>query len=507
MKREVTASISRSERRLIAGLIVLAALLRLFRLGAQSLWIDEMLTLIAATPKPGIPLGTLLLHNIHGPLHTFVVALMRTVSESEWWLRLPSAVAGVASVPLLYMWVRPRLGSRVATWAALLLAINPLHLHYSQELRNYAFAVCFVLLSCVSLDRLCERWSLRHAVAFSAGVAAAVLCNFSAVFAFVVQSIVFAKNTAPRARAVPRWLVVTAVVILITSPWIYRVTTFVDFGKLVTPVQPGALDPAELLRGDTTFRWESIPYTFYAYSVGFALGPSLAEMHGDLNATVAQHRAAIAWTAIVFGVLAAGGLVSTWRRSAWRGGELVLYIVVPLAATLALNWQNAKAFNVRYVLIGLPMFLTLVAAGIEAAGGKRRVAALALVVGTCLPALFNYYRDPARQKEDVRAAVRAVEARLQPGECIFAPTVFPIVAHYQTTSAPLHYIFHSTPEIVDRQMQGFYAAGCSSFWYVRARPWVDDPDGRVWSSIQSRYQAREELDFPGVRAVHFISRN
>jgi len=56
-------------------------------------------------------------------------------------------------------------------------------------------------------------------------------------------------------------------------------------------------------------------------------------------------------------------------------------------------------------------------------------------------------------------------------------------------------------------MQDFYAAGCSSFWYLRARPWVDDPDGRVWSSIQSRYQAREELDFPGVRAVHFISRN
>ena len=107
----------------------------------------------------------------------------------------------------------------------------------------------------------------------------------------------------------------------------------------------------------------------------------------------------------------------------------------------------------------------------------------------------------------MRAAVRAVEARLQPGECIFAPTVFPIVAHYQSTSAPLHYIFHSTPEIVDRQMQGFYAAGCSSFWYLRARPWVDDPDGRVWSSIQSRYQAREELDFPGVRVVHFISRN
>lgn len=506
MKREVTASISRSERRLIAGLILLAALARFFRLGAQSLWVDEMLTLIAATPKPGIPLGTLLLHNIHGPLHTLVVALMRTVSESEWWLRLPSAVAGVLAVPLLYVWVRPRLGPRAATWAALLLAINPLHLHYSQELRNYAFAVCFVLLACVLLDRLCARWSLRHAAAFAASVAAAVLCNFSAVFAFVVQAVVFVTTSASRGRALARWALVTALVVIVTSPWIYRVTTYVDFEKLATPVEPGAIAPEQRLRGDTTFRWESIPYTFYAYSVGFALGPSLSEMHGDLGATVRHHRAAIAWTAVLFGVLAATGLVATWRRSAWRGAELVLYIGVPLAATLALNWQNAKAFNVRYVLIGLPMYLALVAAGIEAAGGKRRVLALALVVGTCVAALFNYYRDPARQKEDVRDAVRAVEARLQPGECIFAPTVFQIVAHYQTTGAPLHYIYHAPPAIVDRQLEDFYS-GCSSFWYLRARPWVDDPDGRVLSSIESRYQAGEELDFPGVHAIHFVSKN
>lgn len=506
MKREVAASISRSERRLIAGLILLAAALRLLRLGAQSLWVDEMLTLIAATPNAQYSLSQRLLYNIHGPLHTFVVALMRMASESEWWLRLPSALAGVASVPLLYLWVRPRLGSRTATWAALLLAINPLHLHYSQELRNYAFAVCFVLLSCVLLDRLCARWSLKHAAAFAASVAAAVLCNFSAVFAFVVQAVVFARNTTPRSRAALRWLAVTAMVILITSPWVYRITTFVDFRKLATPVQPGALDPAERLRGDTTFRWESIPYTFYAYSVGFALGPALTEMHGDLGATVRHHRPAIAWTALVFGILAAAGLVATWRRGAWRGAELVLYIVVPLVATLALNWQNAKAFNVRYVLIGLPMYLALVAAGIEAAGGKRRMLALALVAGTSVAALFNYYRDPARQKEDVRDAVRVVEARLEPGECIFAPTVFQIVAHYQTTGAPLHYIYHSSPEIVDRQLADFYA-GCSSFWYLRARPWVDDPDGRVLSSIQSRYQAGEELHFPGVDAIHFVSKN
>jgi mannosyltransferase len=505
----VTASISRSERRLLVALIVLAAALRLIRLGAQSLWVDEILTLIVATPKPGFPLGQLLLHNIHGPLHTFVVAMMRQVSEDDAWLRLPSAIAGVLSVPLLYLWVRPRLGSRVALWSGLLLAVNPLHLHYSQELRNYAFAVCFVLASCVLLDRLCERWSVGRAAAFAVCAAAAVLCNFSACFAFIVQALVFVKSSASRGRAVARWALITAMVALITSPWIYRVTTYVDLGKLATPVEPGTLEPSQRLRGDTTFRWESVPYTFFAYSVGFALGPTLSEMHGDLHVAMAQHRAAIAWTALLFGSLAAAGLVAVCRPpkgSAWRGGELLLYILVPLVATLLLNWQNAKAFNVRYVLTGLPMYLALVAAGIHRLRREPRVLSMIFVLTTTGIALFNYYTDPSRQKEDVRDATRAVEATIQPGECIFAPTVWQIVAHYRATTAPLHYVYREPAGMVERQLQDLYSS-CPSFWYVRARPWVDDPDGSVLAAIESRYHAVEEMNFPGVRVIHFSSGN
>jgi hypothetical protein len=508
---EVTASIPR-DRGGRAALVVfaLALALRVFHLGAQSLWVDEMLTLIVATPKPGYPLGQLLLHNIHGPLHAFVVGLMRTVSENDAWLRLPSALAGAFSVPLLYAWVKARFGARAALWSALLLAVNPLHIHYSQELRNYAFVVFFVLGACVLLDRVLARWSGRGAVALGACVAAAVLSNFSACFAFAVQTVVFIRSSRPVARAVARWAVVAVVLLLLTSPWIYRVTTFVDFGKLATPVQPGELGEAERLRGDTTFRFEAVPYAFYAYSVGFALGPTLAEMHGDIRAAVTRNLVPVAWTALVFGTLAVLGL----RRasggsggSAWRACELVLYILVPIAATMLLNWQNAKAFNVRYVLVGLPMFLTLVALGIEGAGRSRRsmIAGL-LALGTCALALFNYYGDPARRKEDVRAATRAVEARMQPGECIFAPTVWQIVAHYQTGGAPLHYIYREPAGMMERQLDALHSS-CSSFWYLRARPWVDDADGRVLSAIESRYHRDDEMTFPGVTAIHFVRKN
>jgi len=496
-------------RALLAAIVALAAILRLFHLGYQSLWVDEMLTLTVATPKPGYPIWQLLLHNVHGPLHTFVVFLFRAVSEADGWLRLPSALAGIASVPLLFEWIRPRFGDRVALWSALLLAVNPLHVYYSQELRNYAFAVFFVLLGCVQIDRAVVRWSSGRALAIAGCVAAAALSNFSTVFALAVQSPVWLRRSGWTRVAWARWGVTVALAALLISPWIYRVTTYVDLSRLATPVLPGEIEPAQRLRGDTTVRLESVPYLAYTYCVGFTLGPSLRELHDNasLTAVVRHNAATVGWVAVVFGALLVAGCVGGARRFGWGAvAEMLAFILVPLAATLVLNWQNAKAFNARYVLVGLPAYLGLVAVGIEVLGRARAWVPAALALGTCALSLVNHYFNPAYAKEDVRGAVRAVEGRLAPNECLFAPTVWQIVAHYQHSDAPLHYVYRDAPGVMEGQLSDL-SASCASLWYIRARPWVDDFDGRVMAEVQSRYRAAETLEFAGVTAIHFFRKD
>jgi len=495
--------------RTVLACMLLAAALRFFHLGAQSLWVDEMLTLTVATPKPDYPIWQLLRHNVHGPLHTFVVYLFRFVSENDAWLRLPSAVAGVASVPLLFLWVRPRLGETAARWAALLLAVNPLHIHYSQELRNYAFALCAVLGGNVLLDRALAAWSWRRGTAFATVVAAALLCNFSTAFAFAAQSLVYVRHNGLSRQSIGRWAFVVAVACLLISPWIYRVDRYVDFSRLATPVMPGELGSEERLRGDTTVRPESVPYTAYAYSVGFSLGPSLRDLHdtASMGTQLKRHAAVVVWVSVLFGGLVVAGALAVVRQ---RGPGLLLeilaYAVLPLLATLLLNWQNAKAFNVRYVLVGLPAFVALLAAGVALAGNWRSWLAGVLVVATSAASLANYYFKPAYAREDVRGAIAAVEARLTPGECIFAPTVWQIVSHYQRGDAPVHYVYRDPPHLAARQLGDLFAA-CDSFWYLRARPWVDDPDGSVLAAIQDRYRAAETLAFAGVDVIHFIPKD
>jgi hypothetical protein len=492
-------------RRALAALILLAAALRLFRLGHQSLWIDEMLTLIVATPKPGYPIWQLLRHNIHGPLHTFVVFLFRSVSTADAWLRLPSALAGMASVVLLYLWIRRRFGERVATWSALLFAVNPLHVFYSQELRNYAFLVFFVLAACVQLDRLGDRWSKARAFGFAACVAAAVLSNFSATFAFLALALTFFRRSGWSRRSLLRWTAVTLVVMALISPWISRVTTYIDFGRLATPILPGDLEVSERLRGETTFRPEAVPYAAFAYSVGFSLGPSLRELHEDasLGGVLGHHGPLVGWVALLFGGLVIAGVRRAMREG--KGGEVVeisMYIVIPLVATLLLNWQNAKAFNVRYVIVGLPVYTALLALGAAASAGWMARGAGVLALLTSLASLGNYYFDPTYAKEDVRDAVRGVERRQYGDECIFAPTVWQLVGHYQTRDTPVLYAFRSPEALRQRQMKELFER-CHAFWYLRARPWVADPDGRMDAEIESRCRRTESFEVPGVSVVRY----
>ncbi len=499
----------RDPRPVLGAIVLFAAVLRLWHIGAQSVWIDEYLTLEVAAPKPGYPIWQLLLHNIHGPLHAGAVYLFSLVSTNDGWLRVPSALAGIVTVPLAFAWIRPRLGSGAACWGAFLLAINPLHLHYSQEIRNYSFAVLFAMAAAVAVDRFAQTRSGRDTVAYALCVAASVLSNFSATFSFVAQVVSYLRRAGRSRVALTRLVAAALLAVILVSPWIYRVSTYVDFGRLATPVRPGQLDAGERLRGDTTFRPEAVPYAAFAYSVGFTLGPSLRELHDvtSIGGVVSRHGTVVAWVGALFGLLFVTGIVRGARtHGRWAVVEPLLYVVIPLVATLALNWQNAKAFNIRYVLVGLPMYLALVAAGIDALRPRARAVAGVLVAATCAWSLWNHYTDSRYAKEDVRAAVHAIQSRIGAGECIFAPTVWQVVERYNSSSIPVRYVFREPSRLMQVELERLVVQ-CNGLWYVRARPWVDDADGRILSEIDARYVRGETLEFPGVSAIHFLHKH
>jgi len=127
---------------ILVGLILLiAAFLRFYHLDSSSLWSDEGNTW-ALLSRSFAQIAQAAAADIHPPGYYWVLKLWSSVmGTSAWGMRSFSAVAGVLLVYVIY-----RLGryleagqtfSGVALVAALLAAVNPLQIYYSQEARMY----------------------------------------------------------------------------------------------------------------------------------------------------------------------------------------------------------------------------------------------------------------------------------------------------------------------------------------------------------------------------------
>src|ERR1051326_1282682 len=130
----VRAWMSVRARWVLAAVVGAAALLRLWRLGSESLWVDEAYTLSVAREGAW---QVLLHHDNTPPLHAlllhFWIALAGT---SEWALRFPSAVFGAAAVALTFPVARRIAGERAALVATALHAGSFYLWSVSQEART-----------------------------------------------------------------------------------------------------------------------------------------------------------------------------------------------------------------------------------------------------------------------------------------------------------------------------------------------------------------------------------
>jgi uncharacterized membrane protein len=494
------------EGRFLFVLAAAALALRLFRIGVQSLWVDEMLTMHVSNPvKEGLNIWSYLKYNIHGPLHSLSVYLIQFINANDGWLRLPSALAGTGTVVYFYLWTRSWLGRVVGRICAVLLAVHPLHMFYSQEVRNYSFLLLFAAMAFYHFHRLMINGRRKDWIWYVIAITFAALSNFTAAFLYAAHTLVFFARKGFHRKVILRWVTVSLVILILISPWVYRIYTFIDVSDLVTPVMPGQLTPDERLRGKTTVSPAALPYAFYTFGVGFSLGPSTRELHADTTVleVLRKHVLPITWVAVLFGGLWLFGIWKT-RSQKMPWVELGLYFLLPIVCTFILNWQNAKAFNVRYVLLSLLPFLCFVAAAINGLPARARAAALGLVVATLLFSTGNYYFNGRYARDDVKGAVRFIERQGGDGYCVFAPTVSDIVLHYLRNDAPVYAIRTDwmTMERVEVRLEEMFA-GCNSLWYLSARPWLLYTDGYISERITNHYDKAKVVEFNGVTLTKY----
>ena len=383
---------SRQFRAILLGVTALAALLRFYRLGTQSLWWDELLTLGTVQVTGSGFFEEVVVRNSNTPLYFWLVqGICRLGGESEFALRLLSAVSGTLMIPLSAAFMRRLGGGQArALLYAFVLAINPLLIWASQEARPYAL---LVFLGTASL------WSWRVAVdrggalSWVACTVCSLLCVLSHKMGILFPMIaVFSSLTAGEARSILKPLAASTLALLVVAtPLFIYLSTFPTAYSIDRP---------------TTGM--EIPYTLFCYAGGYAFGPSVRELQNldALRALRANLPQLIAGCAPL-GVIAIASLVHVRRRSL----VFVWMLVGPIAVTVLTAIVTPYAYNVRYTLGAVAGFWGIVCHAFPLHARWFRI----LFVYVCVIAFIanaQWFHVPKYARNDAREAAAILSRRL-----------------------------------------------------------------------------------------------
>src|SRR5579864_2904877 len=127
--------------------LLLAAALRIINAGHFPVWTDEGWSTWAASDHNAAAILNVVASDRHPPLYFLALSAWWTLAgDSRIALRFLSIAAGLLTVALTYRIGREWFGRSPALYAALIAAILPVAVYFSQEIRHYAWLTLATLL-------------------------------------------------------------------------------------------------------------------------------------------------------------------------------------------------------------------------------------------------------------------------------------------------------------------------------------------------------------------------
>jgi mannosyltransferase len=179
---------------IVATLTILAAVLRFYRLD-NGLWFDEIATLVKSVRLPLAQIVTGYRgdndHTLYSLLAHFSIQLL---GEHGWSLRLPAALLGVASVPLLFLVAKGMTSRGEAIMATAILTVSYHHVWFSQNARGYTGLLVCTLLSTHFLLQWFQRDSKSSLVGYSVATALGAYFQLSMIVVAASHGLVAAHR-------------------------------------------------------------------------------------------------------------------------------------------------------------------------------------------------------------------------------------------------------------------------------------------------------------------------
>lgn len=428
---------------LLALITLIAAALRLYKINEWGFWIDEIYTINRAVGD----LGSILI-----PLSTRLISIpLTTLGTDEFSARIVPGTLGVFSIPIFFFPIRKVTSGTTALLAAILLALSPWHLYWSQNARFYSALMLFYGLAGLCLFIWLEgesRWYLILSMAF---IGLAMLERGTTLFIFPVLIVyILALYILPIERpAGLSWrnlalffvpMVLLGLLVVYSTGNLFSFFTKI-FGHQHNPIRV---------------------FLSVVYDLGLPL----------------------------FLLAILGGIYSIYQKSRF-GLFLIIGTLVPLTILVVIA-PFTQAFS-RYVFQTLPFWIILGAIAVKAmvdnATGYGKYLALGialLLVADAFSQDVLYFNHQNGNREDFKGAYEAIAEGKEAGDVIVAG--WPEIGLYYLDEPVKNAVEEKPDEI---------ASSKSRVWFV-----VDNRSGfpsklQEWIEINSQLVGVRDVHIPG----------
>ncbi len=473
---------------LLLAIILLAFVLRVYRLGHQSLWDDEAKSVWVASWSVTEILVEQSQHE-HPPLYYLLLhCWMPLAGESEFAVRFVSLFFGLISVPMIYKLGKALGNARLGLLAAFVTAIAPFWVYFSQETRMYTTATFFSLsavyfFACILRDHRKLTGGRRMGLGLWLGYILTTLCSlcshYFALFVVVVENLFLIALWRRYRSLMKSWVLAQIGVTLLFLPWLAFMAMGVISLEISRPERTafiGPNAPAYGLIATWLEGWrgrKGLVNVFRTCLIAFGLGES------------AQPNLKLPLAAVFLIILIVGTVFLARDRSSREAAPfLLLYLTVPILLGYLTAFPAERPHWSKYFIVASPAYYLLVAAGLAALwkrGIGLLIPSLIFVAYASGSSLFNYYFEPQYARLDFRPQIAHIETFSQADDALMVNPrgLFTTFWHYYqgdlTYYPPPEETDTANIETILRQIADRH----SGLWVVKNVPNDFDPDETI----------------------------
>lgn len=235
------------ENYILCLILVVASILRIYHLGFQSLWMDEIYTMNVCSPNNSFSTVISEVNLREGFPYLYFIIIKTShllFGYSAIVARMFSVIMGVASVAGIYSLGKELFGKKSGIYAAVLLSVSEYSIYISQDARPYTFYLFGVIMSFYGLALFLKQPNFKNALKYGLLTGLLLNTNFFGIINVFSQAIVILFflsliSKEERFQFIKNVFISAVVTLVLFLPNIYKLTTLFGFKSSWIP-QPTA---------------------------------------------------------------------------------------------------------------------------------------------------------------------------------------------------------------------------------------------------------------------------